>query len=1368
VVVEGALSRALQRAENAETSTGRIRAVESALRLEGRTESPKFGKRGLLRGVLLTRLGAELTSLGGRRHEARLERAIGLLEEARQNLSAAIGRVERALAQIALANALYERSSGDRNENIERALSLYVAAIRNLDRKANREEWGQAHLNLGSCYADRVKGLRERNVVRAISAYDAALGVYDRHREPEDWALAQMNRALVLSERHGGDREAAQQGAIAGLYKALTVRTRRRFPREWATCQSNLGALHFERINGDRAENLELSIAAFENALKVRSRRDAPDDWATTKHNLALALSERVRGTRDENIERALRTLREVLTVRTKRKSPAQWAKTQAAIAMIFYDRVRGVRSENLERVIAAGKGALSVLDSQVTPSDWAHAQTVTANAYGDRVKGDRRENIETGIAMLQSVVEKVSRHSVPISWATAHLNLATAFLTRVAGSRAENLERSIGHSNKALVVFTKSAAPMDWASIQANLANAFYFRSLGDRAENLEGAIRASGRALSVFTARDHPIDWAMVLANRANALRDRIVGNRSENLEHALSAVHAALRVLRRERAPTEWAAAREVQATVLLNRVCGSPRQNIETGIGSIREAIEVYASNRMPINWAQAQGTLASLYLRRISGVISDNVEHAIAACRDALSVFCPDNHPMDWAAAQTDLAIAFFERSRGRRSDNLEQATEALKAALTVYSLRDTPLEWGRTQGNLANMYALREEGARTENVANAIAASEQSLMVFKKRATPHEWAIGTMNVAVALQQVETDRGGGLDASIAALTDALTVLNASDHPLDWGMAQTNLGNALRWRAAESDARDFRLSISAYRRALKVFTRSRFPEQHLRTMRVLGAAYSAAGQWRFADRAFTEARATADLIMGLGLHPGEQSRVLGEISHLGRQSALARIRCGDCLGALNLLENSRSVELAMSLRLEAIKLSKEEARRLHDLRRQARAAEEVLQAPDVENPKAMVQRLSLLHSEICRMVTAYREADEDTANVEYLLKDLLDEDTCVLAPIITEHGSAGLVARRGERGLVVSHVDIPLRAKSVEATPTAVSAIAAGLTRSVRFASPIIEADAIERAWTLFGQVLTEAGVAKDSRIIILTPGDAGPLTPALAARGGEALLNDFEVTVAPSLTLALTAKRRAQTPRKASLGAVINPTLSLDGAVVEYAMVSAQFAPEQQAAAIGKAATAQAVAKVVRSKSHWLLATHGQFYRANGRDSWLALAGGRRLYMNDALFSSRSRGPRLVVLSACESGLHEQRLRPEEFRGFAGLFLQMGAAGVIVAAWPVDDTATAFLIGRFFRYHIAEALNVATALRRAQLWLRDATVEELTSTFREASQKANAAQRRAFATCRQRFSGLAPGAVPFSAPEHWAGFTLMGA
>jgi len=538
--------------------------------------------------------------------------------------------------------------------------------------------------------------------------------------------------------------------------------------------------------------------------------------------------------------------------------------------------------------------------------------------------------------------------------------------------------------------------------------------------------------------------------------------------------------------------------------------------------------------------------------------------------------------------------------------------------------------------------------------------------------------------------------------------------------------------------------------------------------LRATRLLGATYSANGQWRLADRAFAEARTTADLLMGLGLHPGERSRILEEIAHLGRLSALARIRCGDCLGALGLLERSRSVELAVSLRLDATGLSKDDTRRLHDLRRRTRAVEEALQARDLENPKVLVQRLGALHAKICRLVAAGRAPDKEAASVEHLLDGLLDENTCVLAPVITEHGSAGLVARRDARGPVVLHADIPIRAKVLEAMPVASSRRTADRTRSVCFAPSLIENDAIERAWMLFGQVLSDTGVAKEARVIVLTPGDAGSLTPALAARGSEAVLDDFEVTVAPSLALAQAAKRRAQAPRKASLGAVINPTLNLGGAVVEHAFVSAHFAPERQQAAIGEAATARTVAKTVQGKSHWLFATHGQLDRSNERNSWLALAGGQRLYMSDKLFSRRSRGPRLVVLSACESGLHEHRLRPEEFNGFAGLFLQMGAAGVIVAAWPVDDTATAFLMGRFFRHHVAEALNAATALRRAQLWLRDATVEALKSELGAVAQRANAAQEQAISECLRGLADYAPGTAPYSAPEHWAGFTLVGA
>jgi CHAT domain-containing protein len=87
-------------------------------------------------------------------------------------------------------------------------------------------------------------------------------------------------------------------------------------------------------------------------------------------------------------------------------------------------------------------------------------------------------------------------------------------------------------------------------------------------------------------------------------------------------------------------------------------------------------------------------------------------------------------------------------------------------------------------------------------------------------------------------------------------------------------------------------------------------------------------------------------------------------------------------------------------------------------------------------------------------------------------------------------------------------------------------------------------------------------------------------------------------------------------------------------------------------------------------------------------------------------------------PRLVALSACETGLYDTRNNPEEFVGLPATFLQLGAAGVVATLWQVDDLATALLMAKFYDLHLAEKLAPPTALKQAQAWLREATRNEL--------------------------------------------------
>jgi CHAT domain-containing protein/tetratricopeptide (TPR) repeat protein len=77
---------------------------------------------------------------------------------------------------------------------------------------------------------------------------------------------------------------------------------------------------------------------------------------------------------------------------------------------------------------------------------------------------------------------------------------------------------------------------------------------------------------------------------------------------------------------------------------------------------------------------------------------------------------------------------------------------------------------------------------------------------------------------------------------------------------------------------------------------------------------------------------------------------------------------------------------------------------------------------------------------------------------------------------------------------------------------------------------------------------------------------------------------------------------------------------------------------------------------------------------------------------------------------LVVLSACSTGLGRE-VRAEGLIGLPQAFFRAGARRVVVSHWPVQDSATARLMGTFYEGLLRENLPPATALAHAQRQLR---------------------------------------------------------
>jgi CHAT domain-containing protein len=221
---------------------------------------------------------------------------------------------------------------------------------------------------------------------------------------------------------------------------------------------------------------------------------------------------------------------------------------------------------------------------------------------------------------------------------------------------------------------------------------------------------------------------------------------------------------------------------------------------------------------------------------------------------------------------------------------------------------------------------------------------------------------------------------------------------------------------------------------------------------------------------------------------------------------------------------------------------------------------------------------------------------------------------------------------------------------------------------------------------------------------------------------------------------------------------------------------------------------GAAATPDAVIAALRGKTHWHFASHGTFSWADARQSALLMHDAAPLSVGRLLEADGLGRPRLVVLSACETGLSDITSSPDEFIGLPGTFTALGAAGVLGTLWPVSDAATALLMAKFYDLHLEAGLDPPAALSGAQAWLRDATGDDLNgyaevaaargrlpsaqlASLAEELKSASPTHERRTSVLDSATEGDETGTVhspstkrplrPYAHPYYWAGFIYTG-
>jgi CHAT domain-containing protein len=215
-------------------------------------------------------------------------------------------------------------------------------------------------------------------------------------------------------------------------------------------------------------------------------------------------------------------------------------------------------------------------------------------------------------------------------------------------------------------------------------------------------------------------------------------------------------------------------------------------------------------------------------------------------------------------------------------------------------------------------------------------------------------------------------------------------------------------------------------------------------------------------------------------------------------------------------------------------------------------------------------------------------------------------------------------------------------------------------------------------------------------------LLIVPYGALHLAPVHALwDGAYYLLEGYEIHYAPSASVEVLRRQRAQTATPTSLAAFALREPSIPQAEVEVRAAAQHFASAQLF--VDDAAQLEQVRAAAASSDVLHFATHGFFRPDNPFFSALKLADG---WIDVRAIYRLPLRARLVVLSACESGAVRVQ-GADEAVGLVRGFLGAGAQALVVSLWNVHDASAAQLMTDFYTGLMQHQMAPSAALRSAQ-------------------------------------------------------------
>ncbi len=761
-------------------------------------------------------------------------------------------------------------------------------------------------------------------------------------------------------------------------------------------------------------------------------------------------------------------------------------------------------------------------------------------------------------------------------------------------------------------------------------------------------------------------------------------------------------------------------------------GSRANNIEIAIACLEMNFQVFTREHSQVDWALTQNNLGVAYFNRLRGERGENIEWAIACYQAALEVRTRSAYAQDWALTQNNLGVAYFNRLRGERGENIEWAIACYQAALEVRTRSAYAQDWAMTQNNLGNAYSQYLRRERAENLEKAIACYEAALQVYTPSAYAEKWAMTQNNLGNAYSdRLRGERGENIERAIRCYRESLEVRTPEALPLDCLQTGRNLGNL------GYNRQDWENAIYGYDNTIRAIEQSRYWATSEKTKRELIAnsldiyekmVQACIHQQDYAQALLTversKSRTLTELLDSANLYPKNATdSQKQQISDLRSRLALYQQQL-----AFTSSDNSTNPLSPATIRQQIEAANQDFQNLLEEI---GDSTFTLTQKPPTQLPN------------FCQLL------DSQTALIEWYLPNNPDLGFYAFLIIPTAEDNFQIIPHHFTNRQQLDQAITNYR--SDYGKPTWYDQ----LDQRLQTLSPALH----------LPNLLTHL---QHCQRLILVPHRELHLIPLhalpLPGKEGNTLQDSFPIQYAPSCQfLNILHQRPPLEEPSSSFFALQNPTEDLTFAEFEVEVLRSQFKP-QQVLSHDKATKAnfnQPDNQAFLQQSRYIhFSCHGQFNQAAPLNSYLRLANREKLTFQDIFARLNIPNCRLLILSACKTGLVETP-STDDYVGLASAFFYAGTRTVVASLWEAEEFSAALLMIRLYQ-ELPRYTSVVMALQAAQDWLRtisrDAVLTWLKDDLKLDDKTLKQCQRELKLFNKKR---------PFAPARYWAAFTVSG-